>query len=211
MNGRALTITPAVLGPIGLALLVFESVQTLRSVVLGTRGMTVLFVGIGLVVIAGTLAVVAVSGSVGSTSTASVDPTVTFAADRVAVAATPAETQQDGNAEVAAGWTLLCRTDGAGRIATGADETSVRRGATLIAYEEGVLIGVGKTQQHLAWPDVTGIDAMLSGGQARIKVQFGGDAGTTEATFTGKTGDLAPVATALVSAAPEGRVSVKYA
>jgi hypothetical protein len=61
MGGRDLTITPLVLGIIGLALLVFEGVQAMRRVVLGAVGTTVLFLGLGLVVIAAVLIVVAMS------------------------------------------------------------------------------------------------------------------------------------------------------
>jgi hypothetical protein len=216
MRGRGLTITPAVLGPIGLALLVFEAVQTLRSVVLGTLGTTLLFVGLGLVLIAAAMSVAVVSGApaaAGSgpdvSSDVSPEQSTTAAAATTQEPAAPAPV--DTNVDVAAGWTLLCRTDGAGRLQTGAQESSVRRGATLVAYKEGVLVGVGKFQQHLAWSDVTTIDANLASGQARIRVQFQGRDGSTEAVFSGKSGELAPVATALVSAAPDGHVNVTYA
>jgi hypothetical protein len=55
---RGLTITPAVLAPIGLALVVFESVQALRSVKLQGLGQVLLFGGLGLLVVAATLVVV---------------------------------------------------------------------------------------------------------------------------------------------------------
>jgi uncharacterized membrane protein len=61
MGGRVMTVITAVLGVIGLALLGFESVQALRSQVIGTTGTTVLYAGVGLIALAGILLAIAVS------------------------------------------------------------------------------------------------------------------------------------------------------
>jgi hypothetical protein len=61
MSGRGLTITTAVLGAVGLALLTFETVQAMRSVVLGTLGIVLLYVGLGLTAVAATLVVISLT------------------------------------------------------------------------------------------------------------------------------------------------------
>lgn len=63
MSGRGLTIAPVVLAVIGLGLLAFETIQALRSVVIGTVGDVLLYVGVGLFVLAAVLVVVDLSTS----------------------------------------------------------------------------------------------------------------------------------------------------
>jgi uncharacterized membrane protein len=58
MSGRGLTIAPAVLAIVGLGLLAYESIQALRNVVIGTSGNIVLYVGVGLFVLAAVLVVI---------------------------------------------------------------------------------------------------------------------------------------------------------
>jgi hypothetical protein len=213
MRGRGLTISTGVLALIGLALLVFESVQAMRGQVLGTVGTTLLFVGLGLIVVAGVLLVIGVFTEPMAAGASAGSVTPDQAPDDASPQAATAATIVDTEADAAAGWTVLCRADCAGRYDAGETHETVRRGATLVVYREGVLIGLGKRQQHRSWTHVTGIAALLGGNQAKITVQFdsGADgADSAEAVFTGKNGDLAPVATALVSAAPDSLVSVTY-
>jgi hypothetical protein len=219
MHGRGMTISTATLGVIGLALLGFESVQAMRNVVLGGVGTTVLFVGLGLVVITGAALLVALSDQpmAAAAPDTGQDPVADGAAPELAsrpaptkAATVPAATLPDTEAGAAAGWTLVHRTDCAGRLDAGDLHASVRRGASLTAYNEGLLIGVGKLEQHRSWSHITTIAAVLAGNQATITVAFDTGAGTAEAVFSGKTGDLAPVATALVTAAPAGVVDVSY-
>jgi uncharacterized membrane protein len=58
MSGRTLTVAPLVLAVVGLGLLAYETVQTLRKVVIGTTGDILLYVGVGLFVLAAVLIVV---------------------------------------------------------------------------------------------------------------------------------------------------------
>jgi hypothetical protein len=58
MRSTGLTITPAILGIIGLGLLGFETVESMRSVAISTLGTTLIFAGLGLFVIAAVLVVV---------------------------------------------------------------------------------------------------------------------------------------------------------
>jgi uncharacterized membrane protein len=58
MSGRALSVAPLVLAVVGLGLLAYETVQALRKVVIGTTGDILLYVGLGLFVIAAVLLVV---------------------------------------------------------------------------------------------------------------------------------------------------------
>jgi hypothetical protein len=75
MRARGVTITSGVLGLIGLALLVFETVQALRNQVLGTGGTTLLYVGVGLIAIAGVIVALALptEPSASSASSAGID------------------------------------------------------------------------------------------------------------------------------------------
>jgi hypothetical protein len=265
-----MTIATTGLGLAGLALLAVETVRVLNNTVLDSVSTALLFVGVGLVVVSGLLAVISVTGDRltapatedGAPSVISIpEPAVVSVADPVADPATvtlpeaaavparpavsparaagtparpgksalatlrtrstislPAEATVTGGAVVAAPvapdsttWTLLCRADGAGQLAANSETKEVRRGATLIAYREGVLIGIGPTQLHQPWATIHGVNARLGGGEATISVQFDRDGTPAEATFTGKNGELAPVATALVTAAPAGVVDVSYA
>jgi hypothetical protein len=61
MRWRSLTTAIVAVGAIGLALLLFESVQAMRGVIIGTIGTTLLFLGLGLVVTAALLIGVAVA------------------------------------------------------------------------------------------------------------------------------------------------------
>jgi hypothetical protein len=67
-----LSRSAVIIGVIGLALLIFQSVQAMRGVVIGTLGTTILFVGLGLIVVAAVLIALAVS-----TDSASTDPVST--------------------------------------------------------------------------------------------------------------------------------------
>lgn len=58
MRSRGLTITTAALAVVGLALLGFETAEALRSVALGTTGTVLLYLGLGLALIAAGLTVV---------------------------------------------------------------------------------------------------------------------------------------------------------
>jgi hypothetical protein len=55
MRSRGLAITAAALGVIGLVLVVIESIEALRSVVLSTLDASLLYVGLGACVIAAVL------------------------------------------------------------------------------------------------------------------------------------------------------------
>lgn len=63
MSGRTLTVAPLVLAVVGLGLLAYETVQTLRKVVIGTTGDILLYVGVGLFVLAAVLIVVELTSS----------------------------------------------------------------------------------------------------------------------------------------------------
>jgi hypothetical protein len=54
MRHRA-DVIAGVLGLVGIALLGYESVEAFRRIVLGTVGTTLLFVGLGLIVVAGAI------------------------------------------------------------------------------------------------------------------------------------------------------------
>jgi uncharacterized membrane protein len=58
MSGRTMSVAPLVLAVIGLGLLAYETVQALRKVVIGTTGDILLYVGVGLFVLAAVLIVV---------------------------------------------------------------------------------------------------------------------------------------------------------
>jgi hypothetical protein len=68
VSGRAIPLPAVVLGGLGLALIAFETVQSLRSVAINALGTTLIFLGVGLFVIAAVLVVV------GLTTTDAGDP-----------------------------------------------------------------------------------------------------------------------------------------
>jgi hypothetical protein len=224
MHGRVATVGTGVVGVAGLALLGFEGVEAMRNVVLSDLATGLLFAGVGLIVIAAALAVAGLvatpSSPVPVAETALESPAEapkqtarkrSAAASTATKATKPADaTLVDREAEKAAKWTLVHRADCAGRASAGEITASVRRGATLIAYREGLEVVVGTFAQHRSWRYVTKVVANLAGSQATITVDFTTNIGAGQASFTGKTGDLAPIATALVSAAPAGIVDVTY-
>jgi hypothetical protein len=219
MNGRVANVGTGLVGIAGLALLGVEGVEAMRNVVLTTLSTGLLFGGLGLVVLAGALAAAGVLTAPGSSLPAT-QPAVAAPTEPVVEqprtparkrAAAPVGTDLvDREAGKAARWTLVHRADCAGRVKAGELTASVRRGATLIAYREGLEVSVGAVSQHRSWRHVTKVVADLAGTQATVTVDFTTNVGAAQATFSGKTGDLAPIATALVSAAPSGIVEVTY-
>ena len=86
MQSRALTVTSVVLGAVGLALLAVEAERAMRSVVIGTLGTVLLFVGLGLTVIAAAMVVISltISPSDPTPPTASTAPAAPELADESA-------------------------------------------------------------------------------------------------------------------------------
>jgi hypothetical protein len=218
MHGRGTTTTigAVTVAAVGLVLLVVESIQAIRGQVLSSVDTTLLFVGLGLVVVA--MATLAVSIStepvtaepVTDPSPAAPEAPVTPAEPVESPEPPPAPVLDDTEADAAASWTLVHRVECAARLEAGDLQASVRRGATLAVYNEGVFLAVGTLHQHRSWPNVRTITAGLAGAQATIDVGFTIGSDDAVARFTGKNRDLAPLTTALVSAAPAALVAVTY-
>jgi hypothetical protein len=201
MPNRAVTLRVAAgCAVVGMILLLLASLHVFRGKVLSTTESALLFVGLGLVIVAGVLAIIDVRAE----------------AEHVPNEPSDVPVVEDGavesvtTASSAPSWTFRCRAEGAGRVDAGDLSSSVRRGATLAAYQEGVTIAIGKTEEKRAWDELTAITATLNPSEAQISVSYDGRHGDTSATFVGRNADLAPVATALVAAAPAGLVTVSY-
>jgi hypothetical protein len=198
MPNRVVTLRVAAgCAVVGMILLLLASLHVFRGKVLSASESALLFVGLGLVVVAGVLAIIDVRAE------AEHDRNETSDVEHHDVKSVTA-------APSAPSWTFRCRAEGAGRVDAGELSSSVRRGATLAAYQEGVTITIGKTEEKRTWDELTAITATLNPSQAQISVSYEGRHGGTSATFTGRNSDLAPVATALVAAAPSGLVTVSY-
>jgi hypothetical protein len=203
MPSRSTALVILVLAVAGLAMLVFESVRAIDGSVLGTVGTSLLFVGLGLVVVAGLGLIIVMA----SEPAEPLEPVALNSS--ISAGTAPTSTPADP-ATATPGWTELRGARCSGQVSVGADRESVRRGASLVAFREGIEIGVGKTSGRRAWADVAAVTARLGGNDTRVTVCYIDDGITTEAIFSGNPGDLAAVATALVSAAPTGLVEVSY-
>jgi hypothetical protein len=78
-----LSRSAVIIGVIGLALLIFQSVQAMRGVVIGTLGTTILFVGLGLIVVAAVLIALAVSTDSAPTDSVSTESGADVATESV--------------------------------------------------------------------------------------------------------------------------------
>jgi hypothetical protein len=207
MPSRAATLwLAAACAVAGTVLLVLASIHVLRGHVLSTTGNALLFTGFGLVVVAGVLAIV---GTWATGPTPGSDPVI----DVVPAEATGSGVDVGAGfvADTAPDWRFLCRAECAGRVEAGDLSSSVRRGATVSAYREGLRLTIGKTDEQRTWEELTAITAVLDRSETTITVSYDGRHGDTAATFTGRNADLAPVATALAAAAPSDLVAVTYA
>jgi hypothetical protein len=65
-----MTIATALLGAVGLGLLGFETAEAMRNVIIGTTGTVLIYVGMGMTVIAAALVVISLTTSPAPTTTA---------------------------------------------------------------------------------------------------------------------------------------------